>query len=96
MRFDLYGRADGRCVLVPTVLPHPIALAREGPLYAIGSVVLSFAALSPELSYSIALTGFGIAGDDDDALIDIAIRNEAVAALIVANAASEADRPRLQ
>lgn len=96
MRFDLYGRADGRCLLVPTILPRPIALAREGPLYAIGCVVLSFGALSPELSYSIALTGFGIAGDDDDALIDIAIRDEAVAALIAANAAAAEERLRLQ
>lgn len=96
MRFDLYGRADGRCVLVPTVLPHPIALAREGPLYAIGCVVLSFRALTPDLSFSIALTGFGVAGLEDDALIDTAIRDERVAALIGGDETPAADRPRLQ
>ncbi|GAB1597005.1 hypothetical protein [Lysobacter claricitrinus] len=74
MHFDIYGRADGLRLLVPAILPQPHALAREGPLSSLGGIVLAFSALSPELSQSIALTGFGVASDMDDAMIDIALR----------------------
>jgi hypothetical protein len=74
MRFDIYGRTDGLRIVVPSILPHPPALGTEGPLVSIGTVALSFDALTPALSHAIALSGFGIAGDLDDAMIDLALR----------------------
>ncbi|WP_133478778.1 hypothetical protein [Cognatilysobacter segetis] len=74
MRFDIYGRTDGLRIVVPSVLPLPSGLATEGPLVSIGTVALSFAALTPGLSHAIALSGFGVAGDLDDAMIDLALR----------------------
>jgi hypothetical protein len=74
MRFDIYGRSDGLRVVVPSILPHPPALAAEGALMSFGTVEMAFAALSPALSHAIALSGFGIAEDVDDALIDLALR----------------------
>lgn len=73
MKFDIYGRPDGLRVLVPAILPKPRALAREGPLQSLGCVALAFSELSPELSYSIALTGFGDIRGSDDALVDHAL-----------------------
>ena len=59
---------------MPAILPRPSALADEGPLVIVGTVALSFSALTPALSHAIALSGFGIAGDLDDAMIDLALR----------------------
>jgi len=74
MRFDVYGRTDGLRIVVPSLLPHPPALAAEGPLVSIGTVAIAFVALTPALSHAIALAGFGIAENVDDALIDLALR----------------------
>jgi hypothetical protein len=74
MRFDILDRPDGLRVVVPAVLPRPAALAREGPLVPVGTVAIAFSALTPALSHAIALVGFGVAGDLDDAMIDLALR----------------------
>jgi hypothetical protein len=74
MRFDILGRPDGLRVVVPSIIPRPVALADEGPLVPMGTVAMAFSALTPALSHSIALDGFGVAGDLDDAMIDLALR----------------------
>ena len=74
MRFDIFGRADGLRILVPAILLRPSALASEGVLIPLGTVALPFSGLTPALSHAIALYGFGVASDLDDAMIDLALR----------------------
>lgn len=69
MRFDLFRRHDLVMVLVPTAVPQPCRLARDGPLVAIGAATMNFSAISADLARSIACQGYGVANLTDESLI---------------------------
>lgn len=69
MTFDLYRRDDLHLVVVPALLPRPARLATEGALQGIGTASLPFNDMSHALGQDIAIHGYGVAGQADEALI---------------------------
>jgi hypothetical protein len=79
MRLVIHERSDGLLVVLPASLPRPPGLVDEGVLTRIGHASVAFTDLSPGLTVAIAMRGFGIADDGDEALLRVSLEPEASA-----------------
>ena len=73
MKFVIHQREDGLLVVLPAALAHPTGLGQEGALMRVGSASVAFSQLSDELATAIALRGYGIADDRDEALLRLSL-----------------------
>ena len=80
MKFVVHQRGDGLLVVLPALLAHPPGLGEEGVLVRVGSASAAFSQLSDELATAIALHGYGIADDRDEALLRLSLDIRAASA----------------
>lgn len=73
MQLVVFQRPDGLRVVMQARTPQPDGLAEGEELTPVGTAAIGFGMLSTELATSILREGYGVAGYEDDALLQMAM-----------------------